>query len=66
MKSAARKWKRLDRDKRIATMAGMIPNQTALDTLLLPVEDPFKRKAIFDYMKPHIRRFDATFPTPNA
>ena len=39
-----------------------IPNQEALNVILIEEEDPFKRKALFDYIRPYLL-FEPIFPT---
>ncbi len=49
-------------DRGIERLAQKIPNQKALAEILLSEDDPFKRKAFFDMISPHLR-FKGTFPT---
>jgi hypothetical protein len=53
------------RDKKVRHLAAQIPDQATLDSLMLTVEDPFKRRVMFDHMKPFIRKFEPSFPTPS-
>jgi hypothetical protein len=54
---------RIDREAR--TLAAQIVNQDHLAAVLLEVEDPFERKAMFDYVRPMLK-FNAQFPTKLA
>ena len=56
------KRKRLERYKKLRNWAAEIKSQAVLDAVLLDESDPMERKAMFDYLKPHLQ-FAAEFPT---
>jgi len=43
----------------VRLLAERLPNQAALDTMLLPVENIDRRKMMFEFMKPFLK-----FPNP--
>ena len=56
------KRKRIKQRKQFRNFAAQIPNQEILSAFLLSESDPFKRKAMFDLIQPHLK-FKAEFPS---
>lgn len=50
----------------VRMMAEQLANQAQLDTMLLQVEDPVKRRAMFDFVKPFLKFPNPEFPTTLA
>ena len=50
----------------VRMMAAQLANQAQLDTMLLQVEDPVKRRQMFEFVKPFLKFANPEFPTTLA